>query len=68
MTGTPFCMLPVITLNSLPIGNGKKGPVFEKLLNRWSKNVGLDIEKQIKAFNAEMTTTGTGASPYKFAN
>ena len=27
-----------------------------------------DIEKQIKAFNAEMTTTGTGASPYKFAN
>jgi hypothetical protein len=42
--------------------------VFEKLLNRWSKNVGLDIEKQIKAFNAEMTTTGSGASPYKFAN
>jgi hypothetical protein len=46
----------------------QKGPVFEKLLNRWSKNVGLDIEKQIKAFNAEMTTTGSGASPYKFAN
>jgi hypothetical protein len=55
-------------LNSLPIGNGKKGPVFEKLLNRWSKNVGLDIEKQIKAFNAEMTSSGSGASPYKFAN
>jgi len=68
MTGTPFCMLPVTTLNSLAIGNGKKGPVFEKLLNRWSKNVGLDIEKQIKAFNAEMTSTGSGASPYKFAN
>jgi branched-chain amino acid aminotransferase len=68
MTGTPFCMLPVTTLNSLPIGNGKKGPVFEKLLNRWSKNVGLDIEKQIKAFNAEMTSTGSGASPYKFTN
>jgi branched-chain amino acid aminotransferase len=68
MTGTPFCMLPVTTLNSLPIGNGKKGPVFEKLLNRWSKNVGLDIEKQIKSFNAEMTSTGSGASPYKFAN
>jgi PAS domain S-box-containing protein len=25
-------------------------------------------EKQIKSFNAEMTSTGTGASPYKFAN
>jgi hypothetical protein len=61
-------MLPVITLNSLIIGNGRKGPIFEKLLSRWSKNVGLDIEKQIKAFNAEMTTTGTGASPYKFNN
>jgi hypothetical protein len=68
MTGTPFCMLPVTTLNSLPIGSGKKGPIFEKLLTRWSKHVGLDIEEQIKAFNAEMTTTGTGASPYKFAN
>ena len=44
------------------------GLVFEKLLNRWIKNVGLDIEKQIKSFNAEMTSTGSGASPYKFAN
>jgi branched-chain amino acid aminotransferase len=68
MTGTPFCMLPVTTLNSLAIGSGKKGPIFDKLLKRWSKNVGLDIEKQIKDFNSEMTSMGSGASPYKFSN
>jgi hypothetical protein len=61
-------MLPVTALNSIPIGDGKKGSVFEKLLNRWGKNVGLDIEQQIKAFNTEIVSSGTGASPYKFAN
>ena len=28
MTGTPFCMLPVTSLNSIPISNGKVGPIF----------------------------------------
>ena len=29
MTGTPFCMLPVTSLNGLSIGDGKVGSVFE---------------------------------------
>ena len=28
MTGTPFCALPVTSLNGLDIGNGKPGPIF----------------------------------------
>jgi branched-chain amino acid aminotransferase len=68
MTGTPFCMLPVTSLNSLKIGDGARGLIFEKLLKRWSDNVGLDIEKQIKEFNREINVSESGASPYKFKN
>ena len=70
MTGTPFCMLPVCSLNSLAVGDGKVGPIFKSLMNRWSKNMGVDIPKQIKAWNAE--TDGSknksekGPSPYRF--
>ena len=41
ITGTPFCMLPVTSLNGLSIGNGKVGEIFNKMLNCWSKSVGV---------------------------
>lgn len=67
MTGTPFCMLPVTRLNGLPIGEGKVGPVFKALLARWSRNVGVDIEGQIKAWNAADTASASDApTPYRF--
>jgi branched-chain amino acid aminotransferase len=65
MTGTPFCLLPVSSLNNLPIGSAAMGPVTRQLLDRWSMNVGLDIEKQIKDFNKE-TEDVRGSSPYRF--
>ena len=65
MTGTPFCLLPVSSLNDLPIGSAAMGKVTRRLLNRWSENVGLDIEKQIKLFNKE-TEEVKGTSPYQF--
>jgi branched-chain amino acid aminotransferase len=65
MTGTPFCLLPVSSLNDLPIGSAAMGKVTRRLLNRWSENVGLDIEKQIKRFNKE-TQEVKGTSPYQF--
>lgn len=57
MTGTPFCMLPVTSLNGLPIGNGKVGLLFKRLLKQWGENVGVDIAKQIKAWNKTKSTT-----------
>ena len=36
MTGTPFCMLPVTSLNGNDIGTGKVGEVFSRLLGQWS--------------------------------
>ncbi len=67
MTGTPFCMLPVTKLNSLPIGNGKVGPIFNKILNKWSSNTGVDIPNQIKTWNKIDGEYITDApTPYNF--
>jgi len=67
MTGTPFCMLPVTSINSIRIGNGKRGDVTNKILSQWSKNVGVDIESQIKNYNLEdKNKKQAGPTPYRF--
>lgn len=55
ITGTPFCMLPVTSLNGQPIGDGKVGGMFKDLLNKWSEEVGIDIRKQIQQWDDERT-------------
>jgi len=67
MTGTPFCMIPVISLNKVAIGNGQVGPVVKKLLAVWSEAVGVDIVGQIQAWDRARTGPGTDApTPYSF--
>jgi len=68
MTGTPFCALPVTSLNGIPIGNAKMGDITKTLLERWGINVGVDIISQIKKFNKETEAIkgGAGPTPYKF--
>ena len=67
MTGTPFCMLPVTSLNNLPISNGKVGPIFSKLLKQWSNNTGVDIASQIKDWNKASSNQNVDApTPYRF--
>jgi len=68
MTGTPFCMLPVTRLNGLAIGGGTVGTGFKALLDRWSHNVGIDIEQQIKRWNVDAANTGDAPTPYRFKN
>tara|TARA_Y100000294_G_C8348102_1_gene253563 strand:+ start:46 stop:528 length:483 start_codon:yes stop_codon:yes gene_type:complete len=69
MTGTPFCMLPVTSLNNVAIGGGVVGPRFLELLSQWSSNVGVDISTQIRQWDQEEGTPklGGGPSPYEFA-
>lgn len=50
ITSTPFCMLPVVKLDDVPIGDGKPGPVYRKLLQAWSEEVGVDIAEQARRF------------------
>ena len=67
MTGTPFCMLPVVKLNGLEIGDGKVGKIYNSLLNKWSENVHIDIKEQIKSWNSSgQKTKNSSPSPYKF--
>ena len=68
MTGTPFCMLPVTSLNGNAICRGKVGAVFTRLLARWSENTGVDIEAQIKGWDAARGVTAANhvPTPYRF--
>lgn len=52
LTGTPFCMIPVVSLDGQPIGDGTPGPVFKATLAKWSAMVGVDIQRQIEDWDA----------------
>lgn len=67
MTATPFCILPVTSLNGVPIGDGNMGKVTKLLLDTWSQNVGVDIIGQIKAWDSVRGLQATDSpSPYRF--
>ena len=70
MTGTPFCMLPVTSLNNVKIGDGQIGKIYKKILKNWSKKNKVDIEQQIKNWDKKSKTkisqTDNTITPYKF--
>lgn len=67
MTATPFCLIPTISLNGIAIGDGKFGPISKKLLAKWSDNVGVDIEQQIRRYGKECAQLQSNApTPYQF--
>jgi branched-chain amino acid aminotransferase len=66
MTGTPFCMLPVTSINNSMIGEGKMGKTTRLLLDKWGKGVGVDIISQIKKFNKKTKDSANGTTPYYF--
>ena len=69
MTGTPFCILPTTSLNGIEIGDGKMGELTNMLLDKWSKNVNLDIKGQIIEYGNEVSTLNKNSpSPYQFKN
>ena len=50
LTSTPNCILPVTRFNKKPIGSGKPGAIFQKLLAAWNEMVGFDIAEQARRF------------------
>jgi len=67
MTATPFCLLPTVSLNGIKIGNRKMGDISKKLLLQWSKNVGIDIQKQIEDYGKEVAHLNSdNPTPYQF--
>jgi branched-chain amino acid aminotransferase len=57
LTATPFCMLPVVSLDGKPIGDGTIGPVFKETLGKWSEMVGVDIQQQIIDWDTQQVWT-----------
>jgi branched-chain amino acid aminotransferase len=51
LTSTPFGLLPVVRFNGQPVGPGRPGPVFQRLLKVWSLRVGVDLAGQAKRFS-----------------
>ena len=64
-SSTAFSILPCTRINGLTIGNGKMGPVTKRLLAEWSKEVGVDIVAQTKAFAKEVGDL-SGTNIYRF--
>ncbi len=66
MTGTPFCLLPVRSLNGQAIGGQPVGKITKRLLDAWSDAVGVDIAGQIKTWGKKQMRGSTSATPYQF--
>ena len=67
VTSTPFCVLPVVSLDGVTIGDGKPGRITRDLLRAWSDLVGVDIVEQIRGWDPEPAMTASDApSPYRF--
>jgi branched-chain amino acid aminotransferase len=53
VTTTPYCMAPVTRFNGVTIGDGAVGgPIYNRLLEAWSKEVGVDIRAQVLGVQA----------------
>ena len=67
MTGTPFCILPVSSLNNILVGSEPMGNITRRLLEAWGSEVGVNIMGQIKKWDAErVEQVVPGPSPYSF--
>jgi len=64
VTGTPFCVLPVVSLNGIKIGDGKPGREYRLIMDRFNKHTGVAIKKQIQHWDNGIQG---GTTPYQFA-
>ncbi len=45
-SSTGYCVLPVTKIDGRPIGDGRPGAVYQRILETWSMMAGLDIAAQ----------------------
>ncbi len=66
LTATPFCIMPIVSLNGVQIGSGIAGKITIDLLNQWSTNIQVDIVKQIQCWNKSEVSEINAPTPYQF--
>lgn len=47
-SASSYCLVPATRFDFHPIGDGKPGPVVKRLLDEWSRRVGVDIVGQAR--------------------
>ena len=67
-TATPFCMIPCYKINDHKLEFRKKDSIYNYLLDKWSLSVDIEIESQIKSWNAGKSYLGKNSTPYSFKN
>ena len=73
VTATPFCMLPVVSMDGVAIGSPRHGtgdstafgPISAQIAGAWSRSVGMDFVAQLRTF-AGSSPTQAAPSPYQF--
>lgn len=50
VTSTSVCLLPVVRVDDKPVGGGAPGAVYRRLLEAWSRLIGVDIAAQARRF------------------
>ena len=55
-TSTTICMVPCTRFNFQPVSDGKPGPLYARVLQAWSDEVGVDIAGQAREY-AELAKT-----------
>jgi branched-subunit amino acid aminotransferase/4-amino-4-deoxychorismate lyase len=58
-SSTPYCLMPVASVNGEAIGDSPPGPVYRKLIAAWNAMVGLDIIEQIQQGATDRQSGGT---------
>jgi branched-subunit amino acid aminotransferase/4-amino-4-deoxychorismate lyase len=48
LTSTPSCILPATRFDGRPVGDGRPGAVYRRLLEAWNRAVGIDIAGQAR--------------------
>jgi branched-subunit amino acid aminotransferase/4-amino-4-deoxychorismate lyase len=50
LASTSICALPIVECDGKPLGDGRPGPTFRRLLAAWSELVGIDIAEQARRY------------------
>ena len=53
-TSTPYCLVHAATFEGQPVGDGRPGPVFRRLVEAWKQLVGLDFVEQARGYAERM--------------
>ena len=66
-TSTAFTLMPCVKVQGCTLGDGRRGPITQKLIDAWCELVGLDFIAQAEQYLAEASDDAySGVTMYRF--